>query len=396
MGSASVNRPAIATSPPDLLVVGAGVFGLWVAKRAVEAGLRVQLIDRGPVGGGASATPLGALMAHTPDRWNAKKQFQLDALLALPAEIAALEAETGRDCGYARVGRLMPIRSEAFAAQAAARSAAAVERWGALDPALVYEARPHGAGSEAPDPGWLAPAAAPIGHIWDSLAARLDPRAYVATLAAWLRPRARILEGVAYAGWDGAARLSDGSRVSAGAVALSAGHEGFRLLEQALGRGPEDPPLGSGVLGQAALLRLARPAPPRAPLIYDDGVYVAAHGDRTVAVGATSVTDWRENRPDPSEDGFLRRAQALCPALAGAEAVEWWSGVRPKARRRDPAVGRLPPERTDGAPIWAATGGFKISFGVAHRIGSALVDRLTDRDAPTPLPETFEITHHLA
>ena len=72
------------------------------------------------LGAGASGGLLGALMPHMPDRWNAKKQFQFDALVSLEAEIAALEAATGLSAGYSRSGRLMPL-AEAASAQDRAR-----------------------------------------------------------------------------------------------------------------------------------------------------------------------------------------------------------------------------------------------------------------------------------
>jgi glycine oxidase len=80
---------------PDLLIAGAGVAGLWLALKAVRAGLSVTLVERGNPGGGASGGFLGALMPHSPERWNGKKDFQFRALVDLEDEVAGLEAETG-------------------------------------------------------------------------------------------------------------------------------------------------------------------------------------------------------------------------------------------------------------------------------------------------------------
>ena len=55
---------------PDLLIAGAGVAGLWLAVKAARAGLSVTLVERGNPGGGASGGFLGALMPHSPERWN--------------------------------------------------------------------------------------------------------------------------------------------------------------------------------------------------------------------------------------------------------------------------------------------------------------------------------------
>lgn len=80
---------------PDLLVVGAGAAGLAVASAAVAAGVgRVQVVDRGPIAGGATSRNAGALI---PD---------VHALTADPAEAAlgrhslALHREAAERLGY--------------------------------------------------------------------------------------------------------------------------------------------------------------------------------------------------------------------------------------------------------------------------------------------------------
>ncbi|MEM9725092.1 MAG: FAD-binding oxidoreductase [Pseudomonadota bacterium] len=396
----------------DILVVGGGVFGLWVARRAAAAGLNVLLTEARQIGAGASGGVLGALTAHTPDRWTEKKAFQLAALLSLPGEIAALEEESGISAGYRRCGRIMPIRTPAFAAQVAERSAGAVAHWAAYDPSLVYEARP---ADDFDLAGWLdAAAAAPEGVVWDSLAGLLSPRGYLTALRAALERsgRVEIREGVAYLGadGDGGARLSDGSTLAVSATVLAAGFEAFDL-HPALGALAA--PSG-GVKGRAALFHLPfdRPLHPPGrstdlalPLLYEDGIYVAPHarstapiGVASVAVGSTDEKDWRsEDRPafeaaqdvndpaHPRDMAFLERAAALCPALRGRKPVEIWAGVRPKARSRDPLIGPL----DDAARLWVAGGGFKIGLGVAHRVAAALIDRLTGREDAVSAPPRF-------
>lgn len=370
----------------DLLVAGGGVFGLWVARRAAEAGLKTLLLERRRIGSGASGGVVGALSAHTPDRWNPKKDFQFRALAALEDEIARLEAETGLATGYGRIGRAMPIRKAAFLAQLSERAAGAAAHWREGARRWGYERREDAALS-----GWLSAEAAPLGYVADGFAARVAPLAYLQALrAAAAQAGVAVLEGRSFLAWSGGAEgralLSDGSSVAAGAAALTAGFESFAILKAATGAD-----LGGGTFGQAALFRVA--VEPGRPLLYDDGIYVIPHDDGTVAVGSTDRKVWAApDAPDPADVGFLERARALCPALAGRAPERLWAGVRPKAWTRDPLVGRLP----GAAPVWAATGGFKIGFGIAHRIASALVDRLTGAADPTPLPESFTVDAHLA
>ena len=86
----------------------------------------------------------------------------------------------------------------------------------------------------------------------------------------------------------------------------------------------------------------------------------------------------------------LERATAFCPILKGREVLSDWAGIRPRNHRRDPLAGKLPGFDT----AFAATGGFKISFGIAHLIADALVAEMTGREPVVPLPETFRPAHH--
>ncbi|MDR2896700.1 MAG: UDP-galactopyranose mutase [Propionibacteriaceae bacterium] len=73
---------------PDLLVVGAGLFGLTIAQRAAESGLRVVIIDKRPhIGGNAYSSPdpttgieihrYGAHLFHTSNQrvWDYVNRF---------------------------------------------------------------------------------------------------------------------------------------------------------------------------------------------------------------------------------------------------------------------------------------------------------------------------------
>ena len=67
---------------PDITVLGAGIFGLSVAWACQSRGAAVRVVDPAGVAAGASGGIVGALAPHVPERWNAKKAFQLESLLA--------------------------------------------------------------------------------------------------------------------------------------------------------------------------------------------------------------------------------------------------------------------------------------------------------------------------
>jgi len=92
------------------------------------------------------------------------------------------------------------------------------------------------------------------------------------------------------------------------------------------------------------------------------------------------------------DDAFLQKAFKLCPQLREAEMLERWASVRPKCYEREPVIGKLYDEK----PIYIATGGFKVSFGIAHRVAKALVEEMTGSERTVELPATFKVAHHLA
>ncbi|WP_455872973.1 hypothetical protein [Rhizobium yanglingense] len=59
--------------------------------------------------------------------------------------------------------------------------------------------------------------------------------------------------------------------------------------------------------------------------------------------------------------------------------VERWAGLRPKAIDRDPMIGRASDAIRSSSRL---TGGFKVSFGLAHRLAEAAVHTW-----PTAVPQ---------
>jgi glycine oxidase len=386
----SDKSPVVAgQSSADVLIAGGGIMGLWAALEADRAGLSSLLVDAGPLAGGASGGLLGALMPHMPDRWNAKKQLQFDALLSLEHEITGLEAETGLLAGYRRAGRLIPLPKPHLRKIAERHQAEAETNWNQQGVRFgwdVIEQSPYG-------DAWPASDVTAAGLVSDTFAARVSPRGLTAMLVARLRqsPRVSICEGVAVAAIDAAGsavRLSDDRRLSFGHLVVAAGHASFPLLSllgPSLAR-----PLGQAVKGQAALLSAPSVAPDL-PLLYLDGLYIVPHEGGRVAIGSTSEDLFDDPfSTDGQLDDLLARAKRLAPVLAGADVIERWAGLRPKAIDRDPMVGAYP----DAERVIALTGGFKVSFGLAHVLARAAIASILGRDAG--LPASFSTAHHLS
>lgn len=364
-------------------------MGLWAALYACRKGLSVLLVDeRGP-GTGASGGLLGALMPHMPDRWTEKKQFQFDALLALEEEIARLQAETGRLAGYRRTGRLIPLPKAHLADIAKAHEQDALSVWAHQGRRFFWHCRPAGYRADLIDPQATA-----AGCVEETFAARVSPRGLTGLLMAALErlPNFSLLTGHAVTILDadsGIARLADGGEIAFGHAVLAAGTGSEALLSAVIGPLPKR--IVVPVKGQAALLKAD--LPPETPVIYLDGLYIVPHEGGQVAIGSTSENTFADPfSTDARLDALLEAARALVPMLRDAPVIERWAGLRPKAIGRDPMVGRLP----GNARVSVLTGGFKVSFGLAHRLADALIGALAAADGKTGLPAQFSPEFHFS
>jgi glycine oxidase len=375
-------------SSTDILVVGGGVMGLWAALKAARAGQRVTLIERDRLASGASGGLMGALFPWMPDRWDDKKQFQFDALVALPEEIAALEADTGLSAQFRRSGRIIPFPKPHLVPIHARLERDAEANWNQPAGKFSWSVR-----EGAPENLALAPEFTAHGHALDTLAARVSPRALTSLIAARLAACANvtIIAAAGVARIDavaGRAELEDGTAIAFGHALVASGVASFPLLEALLPPLPKS--LGQGVKGQAALL--AADLDPAAPVVFLDGLYIVPHEGGVVAVGSTSENAYADpHSTDTQLERVLERARALLPALAGAPVIERWAGVRPKAVERDPLIGPVPGH----ANVIALTGGFKITFGIAHRLAEAALE-FASGHAPAGLPESFTLRGQLA
>ncbi|MFT7309666.1 MAG: glycine oxidase [Paracoccaceae bacterium] len=327
----------------DVTVRGAGIFGLSCAWLMVQRGAKVRVIDPFGVGAGSSGGIVGALAPHTPDRWNTKKAFQFDSLIAAQGFWTAVEAASGLSAGYARLGRLQPLADERAVALARARQADADENWKGLATWRVIAAQDVDWAPPTPS-GWL---------VKDTLSGRVHPMQACQALAAAITAR-------------GGQITRDEAR-DEGRVLWATGVAGLEALSARLATN-----VGNGVKGQAALFALDRCDLPQ---LFCDGVHIVPHADGTTAVGSTSERDYDDGHStDALLEALIVKARALCPDLAQVPVIQRWAGVRPRAKSRAPLLGGWP----ERAGHFVANGGFKIGFGMAPAIATVMADLVLD------------------
>lgn len=120
------------------------------------------------------------------------------------------------------------------------------------------------------------------------------------------------------------------------------------------------------VKGQALALYPVARGPDR--VIRYGGGYIVPKADRIV-IGATSEPDFDfEGVSAKATDALLADARAVCPALAGAQVSERWSGLRPLAATGLPIIGRTAARDTEFVAAAHYRNGILLSPVTAKRI----------------------------
>ncbi|GAA0716487.1 FAD-dependent oxidoreductase [Dokdonella soli] len=354
----------------DLIVVGAGIIGASCADAAAGEGLRVAIVEPGPIGGGATAAAMGHLVAMDDDPAElALARYSLqqwDAFADLP------EAE------FSRCGTLWVARSEAetraITTRVARLAAAGVDAQ-AIDAQTLYELEPE-----------LAPGLCG-GMLVPNEAVVYPPR-----VARYLVQRAQARGAQLHGGRSarklerGSVVLDDGTRLS-GPALIATGCALPVLLPQLPMRGRK----GHLVITDRypALLRHQ---------LIELGYADSAHGDADSSVafnvqprptGQILIGSSREfNATDATVSPamvrrMLERAFGFMPVLHGLQGLRVWTGFRPTTPDGQPYLGAVPGQQD----VWVAAG--HEGLGVTTALGSArlLLDLLLQRKPaidPTP------------
>ena len=334
----------------DVTIRGAGIFGLSIAWQCAMRGARVQVIDPNGIGVGCSGGIVGALAPHSPENWNAKKEFQFQSLIAAELFWAQVEEVSGMPSGYGRLGRIQPVTNKNQLALARERAENAKVLWQSKAEWRVIDKAPQ-----------FAPLSTTGFWIKDTLSARLNPRRACDALAEALR-----LQGVSFA--------REG--LDQGKTLWATGAEDLIHISKTLNR-----PFGNGVKGQAALFDLDRRD---CAQVFAQALHFIPHADGTLAVGSTSERAFQDGISiDEKLHKLIADAQEVLAELKTAKVIQTWAGVRPRSNSRAPVLGTHPlyPD------AYIANGGFKIGLGMAPKIAQIMSDLILD--GTDNIPEEF-------
>ncbi|WP_242112357.1 NAD(P)/FAD-dependent oxidoreductase [Luteimonas aquatica] len=357
----------------DLIVVGAGIVGAACAEAAASEGLRVAMVEPGPVGGGSTAAAMGHLVAMDED----------PAELALSAYSLRLWERYARlpDAEFSRCGTLWIARDarEMTAVPGKiARLAAAGVRAEAVEAGRLYELEPHLApglagGMCVPDEAVVYPPRM-ARHLVDAAGA----------MGAQLYAGRRAIELIA----DGV-RLDDGQALR-GTVLVASGVALPELLPEL----PLRPRKGQLAITDRYPGLVSHQ-------LLELGYADSAHGDADSSVafnvqprptGQILIGSSREFGAADREVSLpllrqmLQRAFAFLPVLRELQAIRIWTGLRPATPDGRPYLGPVFGRHN----VWVAAGheglGITTALGSARLVVDGLLGRGTAIDPAPYLP----------
>lgn len=330
----------------DVLVIGGGVIGFAIALELTDAGLTVEICDRGDFGREASWAGAGILPPGNIEN----ASTSLDRLRAysssrFPVIAKQLRNRTGIDIGYSRCGGIIIEPEHEM-----------LRKW--TSEKIAFEP----CNDFAP---WKAV------HM-PGMAQVRNPRLMRALIAECELRKVRLSPNCAIESFQTeshrirSALTVDGIEKLATSFVFAAGAWTARFLPT-LGLHP--------VRGQMVLFRTS-PDVLKTIIVHGDR-YLVPRGDGLILAGSTEEPEagFEKVNTDAGVSGLRAFAESTIPSLRFAEIEATWAGLRPGTPDSLPYIGYVPGFEN----LLAATGhyrsGIQLSLGTARVIGDLILKR---------------------
>ncbi len=333
---------------PDIVIIGAGVMGLMLARELAGAGLKVTLVERARAGREASRAAGGILSPLEP--WLAPEPITALASWSqarYPGIASDLEQETGVDVEWVRSGMVVlePDRP------------GDAEVWAAGHDLVIRSVAAEALGD-------IAPEVRPERALWIPHVAQVrNPRFMDALVASAKARGVRLLEGAGEASVvlanGGQGRVSgvdtEMGRLTTDRVVISAGAWTGRVLERVGTEAPIRPVRGQMIHFQVEPGTVGH-------IVQHKGRYVIPRRDGVVIVGSTvEASGYDKGTTRRASEELAEAAGNMVPALAGVPVQGHWSGLRPEAPGGIPMIGAV--KQVEG--LWMCAGHFRNGITIA-------------------------------
>ena len=346
----------------NIVIIGAGVAGLGIGWRLLQAGCQVTILERAQPSTGASWAAAGmlAVTAELEEACEAERGLALRSHALWPGFAAELEAASGRKVFLSRVGALL------LAADAAELEVLRSREQGELRVLGRDQARA------------LVPLLGDgtLGGLWSPHEAHVDNRALGEALTIAFLTAGGILNPA-----EAAVTIEPGPAVrtpykiyGADAVVVAAG-AWSALLEEV----PIQP-----VKGEVIALAPPPGAVLPVPVVWGESVYCVprphlGEGGRLL-IGATVQDEGFDTSPtQEGRDQLWGAARKLMPSLKNWELADQWAGLRPKSPDSLPLLG---PSGRKG--VFVAGGQYRNGILLAPAIAQEMADIILGKGAVIP------------
>jgi glycine oxidase len=345
-----------------VVVIGAGVAGLGIGWRLLQAGVSVTILERARPGGGASWAAAGmlAVTAELEDAAEPERALALRAITLWPGFAAELEAASGRPVFLNQGGALL------LAGDAAELEVMRARAEGDLRIVDAAEAR-----ALVPLLGNF------LGGLWSPHEAHVDNRALCEALTVAFLKAGGVLNPneaavrIEERGGRASAVLTPYGRYEADAVLVAAGAwggllENFPIMPVKGEMIALSPPPGVALPGQ---------------VVWGEGVYCVPRPHvGALLVGATvQEAGFDTSLTDAGRDHLRSRAERLMPSLKDWALSDHWAGLRPKSPDGLPLLGR-----TVTAGLFVAGGQYRNGILFAPAIAGEMADLILGKTSVDP------------
>lgn len=360
-----------------VLIVGAGVAGLAIGWRLAEAGMDVEILERGVAGRGATWASAGMIApgAERVSETHPTGDFGQLARAQWPQFAKALEAASGQSISYSEAGSLLVAETEerarALKAKAGQRTDGTSAVW--LAPEQLREKEP--LLSRSLLGGLFLPHDAQV----DNRALSEALRIAVTKAGARLRERSDVRSLVIQDGRVRAAITADGT-FEADCIVLACG----AWMNRIGGIGADELPPVKPAKGQ--MVACEPPVGtilPQRP-IWAEGVYLVPRTNQLFVGATVEDASFDTSISREARDSLIAAATRLIPVLAEWRVAEMWAGLRPRTPDDAPVLGA-----TAVAGLYVAGGQFRNGILFAPAVADTLCGLIMDT-RPRPIPSAFD------
>ena len=350
------------TQKPDVVIVGAGVFGLLTARELGRAGLSVLLVEKGQPGREASRASAGILSPLYP--WRALAPLQALAHWSqqyYPVLVDDLRRDTAIDPELLNSGMLVFGEDERQVAQAWARYSA--RPLDILEPRQVVACEP-ALGGSSPRPAVFLPT---VSHVHSSRLMRALTES-VYGLGIPIREDLAVTGITTREGRVTGINTAEGE-IPTDRIVICAGAWSGELLEGLEVRGNVRPVKGQVIQFDGPPGLLSR-------ILLDRGCYIIPRRDGSLVVGSTiEETGFDVSTTQEGRDQLQEAAARVLPALGNLSVQRHWAGLRPATRDELPYIGA----HSELRGLYLNTGHFRHGLTTAPASARLLADIVLER-----------------